>query len=233
MLEISGIVAGYGRITALHGVDLRVAEGSVVALLGANGAGKSTTLNCVSGTVPLRGGEIRFRGERIDRLAPHQIVARGVAQVPEGREIFAQMSVQENLLIGAHRRRDHRAVRDDMDRMLDFFPVLRSRLAQMAGTLSGGEQQMLLVARALMSAPKLLMIDEPSLGLSPIMVEQIFQIVGRIKESGVTVLLVEQNAQAALEAAAEAYVLENGEIVAHSPARDMLESDELRKAYLG
>lgn len=233
MLEIDQIVAGYGRITALHGVSLRVDERNVVALLGANGAGKSTTLNCVSGAVPLRSGQIRFRGERIDRLAPHQIVGRGVAQVPEGREIFAQMSVRENLQIGAHRRRDHARIRDDMERILDYFPVLRQRLPQMAGTLSGGEQQMLQVGRALMAAPSLLMIDEPSLGLSPVMIDLIFDIVARISGDGMTILLVEQNAQAALEAASDAYVLENGEIVAHAPAAEMLESDSLRRAYLG
>jgi branched-chain amino acid transport system ATP-binding protein len=233
MLEVEGIVAGYGRITALHGVHLAVEPRSVVALLGANGAGKSTTLNCICGTVPVRSGSIRFQGERIDRLPPHQIVARGIAQVPEGREIFARMSVRENLEIGAHRRRDHAAIRNDMERILEDFPVLRQRLRQMAGTLSGGEQQMLLVARALMAAPSLLMIDEPSLGLSPVMVEQIFAIVERISAGGMTVLLVEQNAQLALEVAAAAYVLENGEIVAHAPSAELLQSATLRRAYLG
>ena len=233
MLEVANIVAGYGRVTALHDTSLSVAKGSVVSLLGANGAGKSTTLNCISGIVPLRAGSIRFRGERIDRLPPHQIVARGIAQVPEGREIFAQMSVRENLEIGAHMRRDHAAIRRDLDRVFAYFPPLRNRLRQFAGTLSGGEQQMLLVGRALMAAPALLMLDEPSLGLSPLMIEQIFAIIAQIRRDGVTVLLVEQNAQVALEVADDAYVLENGEVIAHEPAATLLHSDALHRAYLG
>ena len=233
MLEVEKITAGYGRITALHEVSLQVAKGSVVSLLGANGAGKSTTLNCISGIVALRAGSIRFRGERIDRLPPHTIVARGIAQVPEGREIFAKMSVRENLEIGAHMRRDHAAIRRDLDRVLGYFPALRSRLRQFAGTLSGGEQQMLLVGRALMAAPSLLMLDEPSLGLSPVMIDQIFDIVGQIRRDGMTILLVEQNAQVALELADDAYVLENGDVVAHEPAATLLHSEALRRAYLG
>jgi branched-chain amino acid transport system ATP-binding protein len=233
MLEVAGVVAGYGRITALHEMSLQVAEGSVVSLLGANGAGKSTTLNCISGIVVPRAGSIRFRGERIDRLAPHQIVARGIAQVPEGREIFAQMSVRENLEIGAHMRRDHAGIRRDLDRVMGYFPALRARLRQFAGTLSGGEQQMLLVGRALMAAPSLLMLDEPSLGLSPVMIDQIFDIVGQIRRDGMTILLVEQNAQVALEVADYAYVLENGEVVVHEAAATLLQSEALRRAYLG
>jgi branched-chain amino acid transport system ATP-binding protein len=233
MLELKEICAGYGRINALSGVGLKVDAGRVVALLGANGAGKTTTLNCISRVVALTSGEIHFEGQRVDRLASEDMVARGVCQVPEGREIFARMSVRENLEIGAHLRRDTAVIRQDLDRVCEYFPRLRQRFTQEAGTLSGGEQQMLLIARALMGRPKLLLLDEPSLGLSPLLVEQIFAIIRQLNKEGLTILLVEQNARIALNVSDYAYILENGEIAFEGNSADLVRDDRVRQAYLG
>jgi branched-chain amino acid transport system ATP-binding protein len=233
MLELKAISAGYGRINALSGVGLKVDAGRVVALLGANGAGKTTTLNCISRVVALTSGEIHFDGQRVDRLASEDMVVRGVCQVPEGREIFAKMSVRENLEIGAHLRRDVPAIRQDLDRVCEYFPRLRQRFGQEAGTLSGGEQQMLLIARALMGRPKLLLLDEPSLGLSPLLVEQIFGIIRQLNKEGLTILLVEQNARIALTISDYAYILENGEIAFEGNSADLVRDDRVRQAYLG
>jgi branched-chain amino acid transport system ATP-binding protein len=233
MLEVTGISASYGQIQALSDVSLTVPEGRIVSLLGANGAGKTTTLNCISRMVPLTGGTVTFKGERIDRLAADRIVGRGLCQVPEGREIFAQMSVRENLEIGAHVRNDHAEIRRDVEKICDYFPVLRQRFKQHAGTLSGGEQQMLLIGRALMARPSFLMLDEPSLGLSPILVDQIFEIIQQINKTGITILLVEQNAQIALEVSDYAYILENGEVSLHATPADLLQNEAVKRAYLG
>ena len=233
MLEVKGISASYGQIQALSNVSLTVPQGKIVSLLGANGAGKTTTLNCISHMVPLTGGSITFKGERIDRLAADRIVARGLCQVPEGREIFAQMSVRENLEIGAHVRNDHAEIRADIEKIVDYFPVLRQRFKQHAGTLSGGEQQMLLIGRALMARPALLMLDEPSLGLSPILVDQIFEIIQQINKTGITILLVEQNAQIALEVSDYAYILENGEVGLHAASAELMQNEAVKRAYLG
>lgn len=232
MLSLDGLVARYGRITALHGVSMRVSAGQVVCLLGANGAGKTTVLNCISGMVPGWSGDIRFEGISLAGLSPDRIVAAGIVQVPEGRAVFRSMTVRENLELGAWRRRGP-AVRDDVEQMLVWFPVLRERLRQPAGTLSGGEQQMLMIARALLARPRLLLLDEPSLGLSPVMVQKIFGVVGMLRETGISVLLVEQNARAALGLSERGYVLETGEIVAEGSAAALIADDRVRDAYLG
>jgi branched-chain amino acid transport system ATP-binding protein len=232
MLSLDRLVAGYGRIVAVHGVSMQVAPGQVVCLLGANGAGKTTVLNCISGMVPVRSGAIRWDGQSIAGWLPDRIVAAGIVQVPEGRAVFRSMSVRENLALGAWHRRGP-AIRRDTDQMLDWFPVLRERLRQPAGTLSGGEQQMLMIARALLARPRLLLLDEPSLGLSPVMVQTVLGVVGRLRETGISVLLVEQNARAALRLSEVGYVLENGEIVAEGKAADLAENESVRDAYLG
>jgi len=233
MLRIETLAAGYGRITALHDVSLEIGAGEIVCLLGANGAGKTTTLNCISGLLPWRGGRITLAEESLAGLAPEAIVARGVVQVPERRAVFRSMCVRENLELGAWHRRDRRAVRDDFDRMLDIFPNLRARLRQAAGTLSGGEQQMLMIARALLAGPRLLLLDEPSLGLSPVMIETIFTAVRRLHATGLAILLVEQNAQLALAHSRHGYVLENGRVVASGTAEALAADDAVRSAYLG
>jgi len=231
MLELENISAAYGNVRALENVSLSVAHGQVVCLLGANGAGKTTTLNCISGVVPLSGGRIRFDGEIISGLSIDRIVARGIVQVPEGREIFPELSVFDNLSLGAWLYR--RAPRDQVERVYDYFPRLRERAQQHAGTLSGGEQQMLMIGRALMARPKLLLLDEPSLGLSPILIEQVFAIVARIHADGIPILLVEQNARVALAVSNAGYVLENGEIRLSGKASDLAGDPEVRAAYLG
>ncbi|OQX14506.1 MAG: branched-chain amino acid ABC transporter ATP-binding protein [Desulfobulbaceae bacterium A2] len=234
MLELRGVSAGYGPIQVLHEVSLTVAEGEIVALIGANGAGKSTTLMTVSGIIPCRGGEILLRDTRIDGLAPERIVALGLSQVPEGRHVFAELTVGENLELGAYLRRDPAGVRQDLDYVLGLFPVLAERRRQPAGTLSGGEQQMLAISRALMARPSLLLLDEPSMGLAPLMIRQIFLMVERIvREHGTGVLLVEQNAHAALRLAARGYVLENGVVALAGPAGELRENPAVRRAYLG
>ena len=233
LLEIEGVSASYGRIQALSNVSLKVPQGAIVALLGANGAGKSTTLNTVSRLVPVTSGSIGFEGRAIERLASHDVVKAGVSQVPEGREVFKDMSVRENLDLGAHTRHDGAGVRADIDRSLEYFPVLRERLRQRAGTLSGGEQQMLLIARALMARPRLLLLDEPSLGLSPLLVQKIFAIIRRLNADGLSILLVEQNAAVALAMSSYAYILENGEITLEGPSEALRQDEAVKRTYLG
>lgn len=231
MLKVEDLNVCYGAIHAVKGVSFQVNRGEIVTLIGANGAGKSTTLRTVSGLLRSKGGSIKFRGENISRLPSHKIVERGLAQVPEGRRIFQQMSVQENLEMGAYTRGAETAA--DLEAVYGRFPRLRERRRQTAGTLSGGEQQMLAIGRALMSRPCLLMLDEPSMGLAPILVEQIFDIIRELHQSGTTILLVEQNAQMALSVADRAYVMETGKISLSGTGRELSERDAVRKAYLG
>jgi len=232
MLKVSQLRAGYGKVDVLHGITLEVNAGECVALVGANGAGKSTTLKCICGLNEVRGGTIEFEGQRIDGLPGHKIVQRGITMCPEGRQVFAEMSVVENLEMGAHTRRDSQQ-RADLDEMLDLFPVLRQRARQRAGTLSGGEQEMLAIARALMSRPRLCIFDEPSLGLAPKIVDEVEQTIARIKARGTTILLVEQNAAMALRLSDRAYVFEAGEIVLHGTGKELQDHPEVSRAYLG
>jgi branched-chain amino acid transport system ATP-binding protein len=233
LLSIRDLVVHYGVIRALSGISLEVPKGRIVALIGANGAGKSTTLRAISGLVRPTSGSVEFQGRSIAGLASHEIVAKGVAQAPEGRGIFLNLTVRENLELGAYLRRDRAGVDADRERAYALFPILKERSGQVSGTLSGGEQQMLAVARALMSRPTLLLLDEPSLGLAPQFVDRIFQVIQEINEAGVSLLLVEQNANMALQVAHHAYVLETGAIVMQGSGRELLESPEVRKAYLG
>jgi branched-chain amino acid transport system ATP-binding protein len=233
VLSVKDLVVHYGAIEALRGVSLEVPDGQVVALIGANGAGKTTTLRAISRMLRPTNGSVRFRGEELTRLQPHDIVARGLAHAPEGRGIFLNLTVRENLDLGAFLRTDADGIAADRERNFALFPILRERMNQVAGTLSGGEQQMLSVARALMSRPKLLMLDEPSLGLAPQVVERIFQVLRDVSASGVSLLLVEQNAHKALQIAHRAYVLETGEVVMRGTGAELLASPEVRKAYLG
>jgi branched-chain amino acid transport system ATP-binding protein len=233
MLAVNGIETYYGNIRALSGISLKIYPGEVVTLIGANGAGKTTTLRTISGITPPRRGTVILNGQRIDHVAPEQIVRRGVSHAPEGRRIFSRMSVQENLEMGAFARNDRAAIAQDMERVLILFPRLRERLQQKGGTLSGGEQQMLAIGRALMSRPKLLLLDEPSMGLSPILIETIFQIVRDINKQGTTILLVEQNALQALSVSHRGYVLQTGQIVLEDTGANLLKSEMVRKAYLG
>ena len=232
ILKVDNINVYYGAIHAIKGVSFHVDRGEVVTLIGANGAGKSTTLQTISGLLRSRTGSVEFLGENISRLPPHKIVERGLAQVPEGRRIFLQMTVEENLEMGAYTRSGS-GVDEDLEKVFAQFPRLKERRRQVAGTLSGGEQQMLAIGRALMSSPKLLMLDEPSMGLAPILVEQIFDIIRRLHENGTTILLVEQNAQMALSVADRAYVMETGSISLSGTGRELAESDQVKKAYLG
>jgi branched-chain amino acid transport system ATP-binding protein len=233
LLELNDVHTYYGTIHALRGISLSVEDGEIVTLIGSNGAGKSTTLRTISGLLRPRQGTVTLEGKRLDGLRPHQIVQLGVCQTPEGRRVFARMSVQENLEMGAFSRRDHAKIADDYERIYDLFPRLRERRSQKAGTLSGGEQQMLAIGRALMSAPRVLLLDEPSMGLAPILVEQIFDIVRTINQSGTTVLLVEQNALMALGIANRGYILQTGEIVLTDVAERLAANPEVKKAYLG
>jgi branched-chain amino acid transport system ATP-binding protein len=234
MLEIENLQVSYGTIKALHGVTIKVPEKSIVTLIGANGAGKSTTLRAISGLVKARGGSVVYSGENITSLAPHQIVARGLCHVPEGRMIFGNLTVGENLRMGAYLRRDKDGINADLDYSFQIFPRLKERISQAAGTLSGGEQQMLAIARALMSKPRCLMLDEPSLGIAPILVRAIFeQIVAINKERGITILLVEQNANLALQISQYGYVLETGSVILHAPSADLRADPKVQKAYLG
>jgi branched-chain amino acid transport system ATP-binding protein len=234
MLKLKDVHGHYGQIHALKGVTLEVKEGSICCLIGANGAGKSTTLMSISGIQRVTSGEIEFQGKPIHGLAPEQIVRRGIVQVPEGRRIFPLLTVQENLTLGAYLRRDKGEVNDKLEQAFALFPILEERSKQVGGTLSGGEQQMLAIARALMSTPRLLLLDEPSLGLAPLIVEHIMAIIRRIrKQQGVTILLVEQNAQAALELADYGYVIETGRVVLQDGAQALLENPRVRQAYLG
>ena len=233
ILELKDVHTYYGAIHALRGISFSVDEGEIVTLIGSNGAGKSTTLRTISGLLRPRQGEIWLRGQRIDGKRPHEIVELGVCQSPEGRRVFARMSVQENLEMGAFARRDRAGLAAEYDRVYELFPRLLERRSQKAGTLSGGEQQMLAIGRALMSAPKVLLLDEPSMGLAPILVEQIFEIVKTINERGTTVLLVEQNALMALGIAKRGYILQTGEVVLADRADKLREDPAVRKAYLG
>jgi len=233
LLTINNVETYYGNIRALKGVSLTVPEGSTVTLLGANGAGKSTTLKTISGLVPAASGTIEFMNQRIDRLAPERIVRLGISHVPEGREVFKELTVAENLKMGAYTRRDKREITASYESVYTLYPVLQERRLQLAGTLSGGEQQMLAIGRALMGRPKLLLLDEPSLGLAPKLVEEIFSIIQRINREGVTVLLVEQNANKALGIAEYGYVLETGRIALEDQAARLLRNDHVRRSYLG
>ena len=233
ILEVKGLRVSYGAIEALHGVDLEVPAGEVVALIGANGAGKTTALRAISKMIRPSGGSVRFLGEDVTGLASHRLVARGMAHAPEGRRIFLNLTVGENLALGAYLRRDRDGIAKDAERAYALFPVLAERRAQVAGTLSGGEQQMLAVGRALMSRPKLLLLDEPSLGLAPQVVERIFGVLRDVNRDGVALLLVEQNAHKALQLAHRAYVLETGAIAMSGTGKQLLASPEVRKAYLG
>jgi len=234
MLRLSEVSASYGPVNALEGVSINVPEGTIVTLLGANGAGKSTVLRCASGLLRPSGGTVEFRGRQIQRRPSEAIVSMGIAHVPEGRELFAELTVEENLLLGAYSRRDKKGVRQDIGRMEEYFPVLRQRSTQAAGLLSGGEQQQLALARGLMSRPRLMLLDEPSLGLAPLVVRGIFEIIQRInKEDGVTILLVEQDAGLALGVASYGYVMEAGRIALKGDAERLRSDDSIRRSYLG
>ncbi len=233
MLTLDQLYVNYGAIKALKSISCEVKQGEIVALIGANGAGKTTILNAISGIVPTLSGTVTFLGETITTIPPHEIVKRGISQVPEGRRVFANMSVLENLEMGAYIRNGKNAVLEEIDQVFVRFPRLLERKKQLAKTLSGGEQQMLAMGRALMSRPKLLLLDEPSMGLAPMLVAQIFSIIREINASGTTIMLVEQNANMALSIANRAYVLETGEIVLHGNAKELAENPEVRKAYLG
>jgi branched-chain amino acid transport system ATP-binding protein len=233
LLDIEDLHVYYGHIHALRGISLAVEEGEIVAMLGSNGAGKTTTLRTISGIQRGRQGHIRLAGERIDHRPPHEIVALGIGHSPEGRRVFGRLTVRENLEMGAFRRNDQAGIRDDMERVLTLFPRLRERISQIAGTLSGGEQQMLAIGRAMMTRPRILLLDEPSMGLAPVLVESIFQTIQSINAQGGTVLLVEQNAYMALSIARRAYVLQTGEIILQGPAAELRENPEVKKAYLG
>ena len=233
MLKIENLEVAYGNIKAIKGISLEVNQGEIVTLIGSNGAGKSTTLRAISGILKPRSGSITFNGERIDGVEGHEIVAKGICQSPEGRRIFPKMTVDENLDLGAFLRNDKNEIAHDRQRVLELFPRLQERIDQKAGTMSGGEQQMLAVGRALMGSPKLLLLDEPSMGLAPVLVEMIFETIEKINKQGTTILLVEQNALAALNVADRAYVLESGSIKMSGKAKDLISNDEVTKAYLG
>ena len=233
MLKVDNLEVAYGNIKAIKGISLEVNQGEIVTLIGSNGAGKSTTLRAISGILKPRNGSIIFNGERIDGVEGHEIVAKGICQSPEGRRIFPRMTVDENLDLGAFLRNDKAAIAADRERVLELFPRLQERIDQKAGTMSGGEQQMLAVGRALMGSPKLLLLDEPSMGLAPVLVDMIFETIEKINKQGTTILLVEQNALAALNVADRAYVLESGSIKMSGKAKDLISNDEVTKAYLG
>lgn len=234
MLTLNGLETFYGHIQALHGISLEVPEGRIVTLLGANGAGKTTTLKTISGLTPPTRGTVEFLGRRLDRLAPEKIVRLGISHVPEGREVFQELTVTENLKMGAYTRRDTREIAASLETVYTHYPILHERRTQLAGTLSGGEQQMLAIGRALMARPRLLLLDEPSLGLAPKLVEDIFRIIQEINaRDGITVLLVEQNANKALRIAHYGYVLETGRLTLADTASQLLQNDHIRRAYLG
>lgn len=233
MLSIEGIDAGYGATTILNGVSLNVQAGEVVTIVGANGAGKTTTLRTISGLIKPSAGRILFEGEDITRLSAHEIVDLGITLIPEGRQLFPDMTVRENLLMGSYRKGARAQQQETMEHVMDLFPRIRERLDQNASSLSGGEQQMVAIARGMMARPKLLMFDEPSLGLAPIIVAQVFEVISKIVESGATVLIVEQNVFTTLQAADRGYVLENGAIVLSDSAEALLHDDHVRQAYLG
>ncbi len=233
ILTLDDVHVHYGAIWALKGINLTVGEGEIVSLIGANGAGKSTTLQAISGVVKSSAGKTTFRGEDITKVPAHNIVKKGIAQVPEGRRVFANLSVLENLEMGAYIRRDNKGIKQDMEMVLERFPRLKERISQVAGTLSGGEQQMLAIGRALMTRPKLMLLDEPSMGLAPLLVKEIFSIIQEINQEGTTILLVEQNARMALQISDRAYVLETGRIVLDGPAKELARQEDVKKAYLG
>ena len=233
LLKVSNVKVGYGGIQAVKGVSLEVREGELVSLIGSNGAGKTTTMKAITGLLPLGGGHIKLAGKTIDGQGPWDLVQQGLAMVPEGRGVFTRMTIVENLQMGAYIRDDHAAIADDIERVFTTFPRLKERRDQLAGTMSGGEQQMLAMGRALMSRPKVLLLDEPSMGLSPLMVDKIFEVIQEVSAQGVTILLVEQNASRALQIADRGYVMESGLITLSGPAHDMLHDPKVREAYLG
>lgn len=233
MLEIENLEVYYGAINAIKGISFTVEQGEIIALIGANGAGKTTILHTVTGLVAAKHGSIRFNGKELTKTPAHKIVAMGMAHVPEGRRVFAQLSVYENLMLGAYTRKDKAEINDSIERVYERFPRLKERRSQSAGTLSGGEQQMLAMGRALMSKPSIILMDEPSMGLSPLYVSEIFDIIHEINKSGTTVLLVEQNAKKALSIANRAYVLETGNIALSGDAHELMDNEQVKKAYLG
>lgn len=233
MLEIKDLEVYYGAINALKGITFSVEQGEIIALIGANGAGKTTTLHTISGLIPAKRGSVMFNGKELTKTPAHKIVSMGMAQVPEGRRVFAQLSVLENLTLGAYTRKDKRGISETLERVYEYFPRLKERRTQLAGTLSGGEQQMLAMGRALMSKPSIILMDEPSMGLSPLYVNEIFKIIEEINKNGTTVLLVEQNAKKALSIANRAYVLETGSISLSGDAHELMDNEQVKKAYLG
>ena len=232
MLKIENLVVSYGAVQALRGISIDVKGGEIVSLIGANGAGKTTTLHAVTGLIPIKEGRVEYDGTDLRKVSPSSIVTMGLAHVPEGRQVFTRMTVAENMMMGAYFRKDAK-VASDLERVYEHFPRLKERARQVAGTLSGGEQQMLAMGRAMMSAPKLVVMDEPSMGLSPLLVREVFSIIKSMHEEGITILLVEQNAKMALSIADRAYVLENGRITMSGAANDLLNDAKVRKAYLG
>ncbi len=233
MLEVKDLEVYYGVIQAIKGISFEVNEGEIVTLIGANGAGKTTTMQSIMGLIPIKHGTVTYEGQSLNRVPSHKIVRMGMTQVPEGRRVFQELTVYENLLLGAYTKNDSKSVKKDIDAIYDKFPRLKERKMQVAGTLSGGEQQMLAMGRALMSKPKLLMLDEPSMGLSPLLVDQVFDIIKEIHREGTTILLVEQNAGKSLAISDRAYVLENGKIAYSGTGKELSESDNIKKAYLG
>lgn len=233
MLKVNNINISYGAIHAIHDLSLEVNSGEIVTLIGANGAGKTSTLRAISGLNAIKSGEISYDGKLISNIGAHKIVAHGISQVPEGRRVFGDQTIEENLLLGAYLRKSKTEIKESMEEVFTLFPRVKERRKQLAGTMSGGEQQMLAIGRALMAKPKLLLLDEPSMGLAPIVVEEIFEIIKNIRKTGTTILLVEQNANAALQIADRGYVLETGSVVLHGLAQDLLHDDSVRKAYLG
>ena len=233
MLKIENLEVSYGAVQALRGISMEVDDGEIVSLIGANGAGKTTTLHAVTGLVPIKAGSVGYDGHDLRKIDPSKIVSMGLAHVPEGRQVFTRMTVAENLAMGAYHRKDKKGIEADLEHVYERFPRLKERAKQLAGTLSGGEQQMVAMGRAIMSAPKLVVMDEPSMGLSPVLVKEVFDIIQTMHESGITILLVEQNAKMALAISNRAYVLENGRITMSGDANTLLHDDKVRKAYLG
>ena len=233
MLKIENLEVSYGAVQALRGISMEVADGEIVSLIGANGAGKTTTLHAVTGLVPIKTGSVEYDGHDLRKIDPSKIVSMGLAHVPEGRQVFTRMTVAENLAMGAYHRKDKKGIEADLEHVYERFPRLKERAKQLAGTLSGGEQQMVAMGRAIMSAPKLVVMDEPSMGLSPVLGKEVFDIIRTMHESGITILLVEQNAKMALAISNRAYVLENGRITMSGDASTLLHDDKVRKAYLG